>query len=473
MQHICILGAGPVGSSLGVMLRRMGCAVDIFERYPDIRTVPPPAGRSINLVLTKRGLRLAEELGVATRLLEKTVRVSGRTMHSVDGKMVYQPYGRSDECNYSIDRSLLNKFWLSEAEKSGCKLYFGHRATDLDVSSGFIRMLDLDGAETVVYLGKYSAVFASDGGGSIIRTTLMKSGLLSATETLLPTCYKEVVFPALPDGGYSMDPNSLHIWARQTHMLMALANTDGSFTGTIYLDHEADDHPSFESVCSSPQKALDYFEAYFPDALELMDREITANNFITFKEGILGTVRCSPWAVEVNSTPICLIGDAAHAIVPFFGQGVNCGMEDVLVLSETLRGSCATDLKAKIFRFSESRKIDSDAIADLALDNFEEMRSRVADPEFIMLKKLDAFIMDLFPSKYRTRYTLVMYSSNPYSVCQSFGEVQRRFLQQVAHRFSISQENCDFACIDKNQLDAMLEEFISPVARSLGVSFSF
>lgn len=472
MQQVCIIGAGPVGCSLGVTLRRYGFSVDIYERYPDIRVVPPPAGRSINLVLTARGVRLADKLGVSRELLGKTVRVNGRTMHSMDGKTFYQAYGRSGECNYSIDRTLLNKFWLSEAETAGCSLHFEHRTISFDIDSGSIHMEVAGADEMAIDLSRYLAVFASDGGGSIIRNSLVKRGLVTASESLLPTGYKEVVFPAKPDGGYTMDPNSLHIWARQTHMLMALANTDGSFTGTIYLDHEAENHPSFRSVCGSSEEALKYFETYFRDALEVMDAQVATSNFTNFKEGILGTVRCSPWAVDLESTAVCLIGDAAHAIVPFFGQGVNCGLEDVLKLSELIEES-SLDLKEAIREFSRTRKVNSDAIADLALDNFDEMRSKVADPRFILLKKLDAFIMDKFPNKYRTRYTLVMYSFNPYSVCQRIGEIQNEFLEKVAQRFEITQDSCDFDMINLEELEKMVDEIISPFARDLGVSFEY
>ena len=429
-MNVCIIGGGPVGCAAAVVLRRLGHSVDIFERYHDIRFVRPPSGRSINLVLTKRGLRLAEELGIVAELMTHTVPIKGRMIHNHDGSTVYQPYGRNDECNYSIDRLVLNKFWLNQALKEGCRVYFDHTVSSLDINTGVVHFNHDEGrSQSSVHLSNYSLVFASDGGGSVVRNSLQAASLVSSTESLLNAGYKEMVFPAGPDGSYTMDPNALHIWARREHMVMALANRDGSFTGTLFMDRTSESEDSLQSVSTNIDAAKEFLESSYPSAVKLMNQNDYASNLVSFKEGILGTVRCSPWAAQVTGVPVCLIGDASHAIVPFFGQGVNCGFEDVFVLQQHLlsRPFSFDSLRD----YSLARKKDTDAIADLALENFDEMRSKVADESFMKMKKLDQSIMEAFPHLYRTRYTLIMYTYNPYSACKELGEIQQNFLQEL------------------------------------------
>ena len=458
-MNVCIIGGGPVGCAAAVMLRRLGHAVDIFERYHDIRFVRPPSGRSINLVLTKRGLRLAEELGIAAELMTHTVPIKGRMIHNHDGSTVYQPYGRNDECNYSIDRLVLNKFWLNQALKEDCRVYFDHTVSSLDIQTGVIHFIHDEGrSQSSVHLSNYSAVFASDGGGSVVRGTLQSANLVSSNETMLRAGYKEMTFPMGPDGSYSLDPHALHIWAQREHMVMALANTDGSFTGTLFMDRTSDTGDSLQSVSQSIETAKSFMDSSYPSAVKFMNPNDYASNLVTFKEGILGTVRCTPWVAEVAGIPLCLIGDAAHAIVPFFGQGVNCGFEDVYVLRQHLLSRPFS--VESLCDYSVSRKKDTDAIADLALENFEEMRSKVADETFMKMKKLDQAIMEAVPHLYRTRYTLIMYSYNPYSACRELGEIQQKFLQDLINSHG-----------DKipDNIQQLIEDQISPHIQRLGI----
>ena len=462
-MNVCVIGGGPVGCAAAVVLRRLGYTVDIFERYHDIRFVKPPSGRSINLVLTRRGLRLAEDLGIAAELMAHTVEINGRMIHDLDGSTSYQPYGRTGECNYSIDRLVLNKFWLNQALKEGCRVFFDHTVSSLDVNTGVAHFIHDEGrSQSSVHLSNYSVAFASDGAGSVVRGALHAADLVTTSDSLLCAGYKEMVFPSNPDGSYSMDPHSLHIWARKEHMVMALANTDGSFTGTLFMDRTSSDQDSLQSVSSSIESAKQFLETQYPSAMKLMNQTDCVSNLVTFKEGVLGTVRCSPWAAQIGdqATPICLIGDASHAIVPFFGQGVNCGFEDVFVLKQHLLSRHHPLSFESLRNYSIARKKDTDAIADLALENFEEMRSRVADESFLQMKKLDQKIMESFPNLYRTRYTLIMYTYNPYSVCKEIGDIQSKFLQELLDQFGDE--------LPPN-LETLLREQISPHIQRLAI----
>jgi kynurenine 3-monooxygenase len=332
----------------------------------------------------------------------------------------------------------------------------------LTANATFIR--DTDGSEKLIDLTQYDAVFASDGGGSVVRNSLHTAGLIESSETKLSAGYKEVVFPPTPNGRYSLDPHSLHIWARNDHMMMALANTDGSFTGTLYMDSTGSE-TSFESVCNSRPSAEKFLSKYYQTALEHMDIDDAVSNLVNFKEGILGTVRCSSWsALGRAKVPICLIGDAAHAIVPFFGQGVNSGFEDVYVLDDIIAREEDNKSWATVMsEFWSRRKPDTDAIALLALENFMEMRSRVVDNDFQEMKKIENHIMSKFPSLYRSRYTLVMYSYNSYAAVRELGMIQEKFLSSLVKS----------PPMDDVELEVKIKEEISPHVERLKICLDF
>ena len=418
---VAIVGAGLVGSLLASVLRRRGYAVTVHERRPDPREAGGEGGRSINLVLTRRGIRALERVELADGAFDLTVPVTGRMVHDLDGSLAYQPYGRNaSECNYSISRAALNRYLIDAAEALGARFQFGMRLDSADLDLGHLTVRDEISGTTRDFAA--DRIVGADGAGSAVREAFRTiDGFRDSTE-LLSHGYKELLFPALPEGGYSIEPHALHIWPRGSLMLMALANLDGSFTGTLYLPRAGED--GFDELTSRGRvEAL--FGAQFPDAIPLIpDLE---SEFFTNPTGHLGTVRCGPWH---HLDRALLIGDAAHAIVPFFGQGMNSGFEDCRVLDDLLdtHGDAWDEVLPE---FSRVRKPDADAIAGMAIDNFEEMRDRVGDPRFLLRKAIEHRLEDAAPHEYRSRYSLVMYSHVPYDLCRRAGVVQQELLDEL------------------------------------------
>ena len=316
---ITIVGAGLVGSLWGLLLQKKGFKVAIYEKRSDPRLQKVGAGRSINLVVTSRGLKGLEDAGLGSRIHELAVPVYGRMIHAKDGTMTYQAYGQDKECNYSVSRGALNNFLIQEAEKAGVRFYFEHEVHDLTPEKKEVRFKKpLMGTTTV----NYDILFGADGGGSVLRHQLAKIFPDQMTETTdwLEADYKELTLPNNQNTKSSLKTDALHIWPRGAHMMMALANLDGSFTVTSYLPKENSSW-SFSKI-KKDSDIVELFKSEFSDAIPLMPDYL--KEFNENPQGHLGTVRCSKW---VFADSIALIGDAAHAIVPFFGQGMNCGFE--------------------------------------------------------------------------------------------------------------------------------------------------
>lgn len=405
-----IVGGGLVGSLLAITLARRGQSVHVFEKRPDLRKVVS-VGRSINLVVTSRGVEALRRVGLDKEALALTVPVFGRMMHSRQGELTYQPYGREAECNYSIGRGALNGFLLSESEKLGVRWHFEHTLAEL--TDGMVRFEN--GAEW-----EGSWIFGCDGAGSQVRTVLQKRGAVESTTEFLSHGYKELEIPAGPNGAFLMEKTALHIWPRGDHMLMALPNQDGSFTVTLYLDNGE------FSKLESASAVGTFFESHYPDALPLMPD--LWEQWQHHPASRLGTVRTRPWH---EGNRVLLLGDAAHAIVPFFGQGMNSGFEDVLCLDQQWErlGEGET-----VPRFLEDRRRNANAIADMALENFVEMRDRVGDTNFLRRKRWERELEARHPRAYRSRYGMVTYTLIPYHVAQEVGQFQMDWLDaKVAH----------------------------------------
>lgn len=453
-EQAIVVGGGPVGCVLGVLLARRGWSVELYERRRDLRQVEGAAGRSINLVLTARGLRALELLGLKQQVLEITVPVYGRMMHTEAGDLAYQPYGKDDrECNYSVSRGDLNRYLLDIAERDGVRVHFEHAVSDVDVREGSFSVTHAGATRRVTT----PHLFGADGAPSAVRGGMQALDDFQGSVDMLPDGYKELLFPATPEGNYCMEVRALHIWPRGRHFLMGLPNQGGSFTGTLYLPLEGEE--SFATL-TTPEAVRAFFDRHYAEAVPLLGDFVA--DFLESPTGHLGTVRCAPW--HVGETTL-LVGDAAHGIVPFFGQGLNSGFEDCAVLHELLTQE--TPLDELFARYSARRKPNGDAIADMALENYVEMRDKVGDPAFRLRKAVESRLEKAYPEVFRSRYAMVVYSSIPYALAQEAGRIHDGILDALCAGIE------DPEAADLARGRALIEERLTPWLEAQGISLAF
>lgn len=414
-----VAGAGLVGSLLAIYLRKHGHEVEVFERRPDMRDTSIPAGRSINLAMSDRGLRGLEGVGLADEIRKICIPMHGRMVHDVAGNTNFQPYGKPGQYINSVSRGDLNKLLMSEAEKAGANIYFNQRLNKVDLQKAAAHFVDMVN-HTETY-AEADAIYGTDGAFSAARMQLMVgTDRFNYSQTYLEHGYKELTI--LPvNGEFALDPNALHIWPRGGYMLIALPNIDKTFTCTLFFRFEGEE--SFAAL-DTVAKARAFFERVFPDALALMpefDEEWKANPAAS-----LVTVRCLPWHY---ADKLLLLGDAAHAIVPFYGQGMNCGFEDCTVLDGLLAQH--SDLHTVFSEFERLRKPNGDAVAELALLNFIEMRDKVADPMFVLRKKIEAKFNQKHPTLWLPLYSMVTFSDIPYADALRLGQWQNGIMEKV------------------------------------------
>ncbi len=399
-KEIVIAGAGLVGSLLSIYLSRRGYAVKVYERRGDMRKEDMIAGRSINLALSDRGIKALEEVGLMDEIRKICIPMHGRFLHNADGSTAYQPYGNEGQFINSVSRGELNKKLMDLAEQHGAEIIFNEMCTGIDWQKDEIHFQNtLNSQQSTV---NYQLVFGSDGAYSAARLTHhLQYDRFQYQQYYIDFGYKELNIPAGENGNFQLEKNALHIWPRGNYMLIALPNMDGSFTCTLFFPFEGE--PSFASL-DTKERLRSFFKKTFTDAEQLMPT--LEEDFFKNPTSALVTVKCFPW---VRGGKFALIGDAAHAIVPFFGQGMNCGFEDCSVL-DGLISKHKENWANILSEYQQLRKPDADAIADLALNNFVEMRDKVADPKFLLQKKIEAAFSKKYPDKWIPAYSQVTFS---------------------------------------------------------------
>jgi len=426
-KEITIIGAGLVGSLLSIYLAKRGHSVKIYERMPDMRKQKIAAGRSINLALSDRGIKALQEVGIMDEIKKIAIPMHGRFMHNADGTTAFQAYGADGQFINSVSRGDLNKKLMDLAEQNGVDIFFQQRCDHVDWKKQevtFQNSADQHPDSHRESTTNYQLLFGADGAFSAARLTHhLQHDRFQYQQHYIDYGYKELHIPPGANGEFLMEQNALHIWPRGNYMLIALPNMDGSFTCTLFFPFEGD--PSFASL-DTKEKVKTFFEKTFADAVPLMPTLL--EDFFNNATSSLVTVKCYPW---IRGDQFALIGDAAHAIVPFFGQGMNCGFEDCSVLDQLIE-NYGDDWAAILQSYQQLRKPDADAIAELALNNFVEMRDKVADPKFLLQKKIEAAFSKKYPGKWTPAYAQVTFSPHiRYSDALRNSIRQEAIMQQV------------------------------------------
>lgn len=421
-KEAVIIGAGLVGSLWAVYLSKAGYKVTIYERRPDIRKAEISAGKSINLALSVRGWTALDAVGVGDEIRKIAIPMYGRMMHDMEGNLTYQQYGKDDQAIFSVSRGKVNAKMMDIAEKYGnAAIHYNTECKNVDLNKGIAFLKNsLTGEEFQV---QSDLIFAADGAFSAVRyNSMQKLDRFQYSQNYIADGYREILLPANPDGSYPMDKNALHIWPRGRFMLIALANEDGSFTCTLFMPHENDEF-SFDKL-NSKEAVNNFFKTVFPDFFEMMPN--IADAWEDHPLSNLAIIRCYPW----TKGKVALMGDAAHATVPFYGQGMNAGFEDCSVLWRLMQKH--NEDWPKVFdEYSRTRKPDGDALQDLSLDNYYVMRDYVADPAFLLRKKIEAKFSELYPNKWLPLYSQVTFSNIRYSVAYKQGQLQNQIMDQI------------------------------------------
>tara|TARA_B100000497_G_scaffold128046_1_gene172799 strand:+ start:4807 stop:6126 length:1320 start_codon:yes stop_codon:yes gene_type:complete len=409
MKRITLVGGGLAGSLAAVYLAKRGYEVNIYERRPDMRNVEIPAGRSINLALSTRGIDALKRVGLDQVVLDQAIPMAGRMMHDEKGNLAYQPYGKDGQVINSVSRAHLNIQLLKLAdEHKNVNQFFNMRCQEVDIENSICKFTNEKTGENIEVKSDY--ILGSDGAYSPVRLKMMRNDRFDYSQSYTKSGYKELNITPTPDGNFAMDPDSLHIWPRGNFMMIALPNPDKSFTCTLFMPYAGE--VGFDQT-NSDQEILNFMNTYFADAVPLMPELL--NDFKRNPVGSLVTVRCYPWHMKKAT----LIGDACHAIVPFYGQGMNCAFEDCVELDNCLEEF--GDWDKAMNEYQKRRKPNADAIADLALQNFIEMRDLVGDKDFLHYKKMEHQLCELYPDLFKSQYEMVTFSKVPYSEAKTKG----------------------------------------------------
>ena len=433
MAKFVLIGSGLAGGLLAAYLGRRGYDVDLYERRADPREGNIVGGRSINLAISTRGIHALEQIGIAHEALQHAIPMRGRMIHDKSGALHFTPYDVDPKnCINSIGRAALNTTVIEAAQRySNVRVHFNHKCTDVDLDSATVQLLKTNGSSVVAGVSPANpqneiiqahgdAVIGVDGAFSAVRQSMqMHIDNFQYDESYLAHGYKELTIPPGPDGSWRMEKNALHIWPRKSFMMIALPNPDGSFTCTLFWEFEG---PRSFATTKTDADVRRFFDEEFPDAFPLMPTLL--EDFRQNPTGSLVTIRCAPWFYYDE---VCLLGDAAHAVVPFYGQGMNAAFEDCVVLDECLEKFPDNRERAFAEYFSR-RKENADALADLAIENFIEMRDKTASKTFRAKKKLDHFLEAALPGIYLPLYTMVTFTRIPYAEAARRAQVQDRIV---------------------------------------------
>ena len=417
-QKIAVVGSGLVGSLLAIYLRKAGHEVHVYDRSPDIRKVQF-SGRSINLAMSNRGWKALDAVGIGDTIREIAIPMDKRAIHLVD-KLNFQNYGQEGESIYSISRGVLNRKMIDLAEAEGANFFFEQKIWDVSLDDAILHSGETE--RGIWEDKKYDIVFGADGAFSRIRHRMQRQSMFDYSQEFLPIGYKELNIPANTDGTHKLDKNSFHIWPRGEYMLIALPNLDGSFTCTLFMPFEGEN--SFASL-KNIDSVKSFFEKNLPDTIDVIPK--LAEDFFKNPTSTLVTMKCFPWTYKDK---VALIGDASHAIVPFYGQGMNAGFEDITVLNEMIE-KYGDDWEAIFSEYQKSRKPNADAIAELSYRNFIEMSSKTADENFLLQKKIEKLFSDRYPEKWIPLYSRVTFSDRPYTEALAIGDYQNEIMGEV------------------------------------------
>ena len=427
-KNITIAGAGLVGSLCALYLRKRGFDVSIYERRDDLRLTEITAGKSINLALSVRGWTALKKVGAAENVEKIAIPMYKRVMHDTEGNLYDQAYGNPGQAIYSVSRANLNLILMEMAEKNGAKIHYNQKCLDVDFSSGDTTFEHTKtGEKTTV---NSDLLIGADGAFSAVRSKMTRRNRQQYSQHFIEHGYKELLIPANEDGTHKLEKNALHIWPRGNFMLIALPNLDGSYTCTLFAPYEGEE--SFEEL-NNNEDVKKYFKKIFPDFVPLIPD--LCEQFFSNPTSSMAIMRTYPWHVDDKSI---LIGDAAHATVPFYGQGMNAGFEDCRILDELL-DKHNNNFKTCFKEYSQVRKPNGDGVQDLSMHNFIVMRDKTADTKFLLQKKIEQKFAQQYPEKWVPLYSMVSFSNIPYSEAWQVGMKQEKMMQNIMNISNINE----------------------------------
>lgn len=426
-KKIAVVGAGLVGSLLAIYLKKAGHIVHVYDRSPDIRKIKF-SGRSINLALSNRGWKALDKIGISEEIKKIGLPMDKRAIHLMDQTLNYQKYGKEGEAIYSLSRGVLNRKMIDLAETVGVEFFFEHKVWDVSLGEAILHIGEEERGEWKSY--KYDKVFGSDGAFSRVRHRMQRQSMFDYSQDFLEVGYKELNIPANEDSSHKLDNSSLHIWPRGNFMLIALPNLDGSFTCTLFMPFKGEN--SFEEL-DTEDKLVAFFAKYFPSTKDIIPELV--EDFFKNPKSYLVTMKCFPWT---HNDTVALIGDACHAIVPFYGHGMNAGFEDITVLSELMEKH-GDDWQMIFTEYENSRKPNADAIAELSYRNFMEMSSKTADEKFHLQKEIEKWFSAKHPDKWTPLYSRVTFSHQPYAEALAEGDRQNEIMKEILNVDNIEQ----------------------------------